>query len=114
MPSIHEEKDIELVKQANRLLEAENDRLHAMLAEMNERLAKLEGREPAEQLELRRLELEDKLGITVLPMYRGSGPNGPVVDKRATFILQDGTVRNWTVMVKMNVAAVEQLIEQLQ
>ena len=28
--------------------------------------------------------------------------------------VQDGTVRNWTVMVKMNVAAVEQLIEQLQ
>ena len=52
MPSIHDERDIELVKNANRLLEVENQRLHAMLAEMNERLAKLEGKEPAEQLEL--------------------------------------------------------------
>ncbi|MDA1193967.1 MAG: serine hydrolase [Planctomycetota bacterium] len=61
-----------------------------------------------------RLELTEQLEIQVLPQYQGSGPNGPIVDKRPVLILQDGVVRNWTMMVKMNVAATHALIKALE
>ena len=62
----------------------------------------------------RGLELREALTVTILPMYRGRGPNGPVVDKRVVFVLNDGKARNWPIMIKMNVAAVEKLIELLR
>ncbi len=61
-----------------------------------------------------RIELTDKVTVTVMPLYRGRGPNGPTVDKRATLIIHDGTLRAWPLMVKMNLAATEALIEALR
>ena len=61
-----------------------------------------------------KLTLDERVSITILPMYRGRGENGPIVDKRVVFVLNDGKARNWPIMVKMNVAAVEQLIEALE
>lgn len=61
-----------------------------------------------------KLNLREKLTITILPMYRGRGPKGPIVDKRVVFVLNDAKARNWPIMIKMNVAAVEQLIEALE
>ena len=59
------------------------------------------------------LDLDEQLDVTILPQYVGRGPQGEIVDRRVVFVLNDGKVRNWPVMVKMNVAAAEALLALL-
>lgn len=77
MRSIHDVNDIELVKQANRLLEAENGRLHAMLAEMNAELATLKGQQPAEQLEIRTEQLQRQVNALLKMLFGAASERRP-------------------------------------
>lgn len=77
MASIHGESDIGLVKQANRLLECENKRLHAMMAEMSNRLAVLEGKVPVEQLEPRTVQLQHLVAVLMKSLFGTSSERRP-------------------------------------
>ena len=63
----------------------------------------------------RSFDLKEKLGIDILPLYRGRGEDGKaVVDKRVVFVLTDGRYRMWPVMIKMNVAAARTLLQAIR
>jgi CubicO group peptidase (beta-lactamase class C family) len=57
-----------------------------------------------------KLVLKRKLSLQVLPLYRGLGANNkPIVDKRATLIVVDHPGSMWPLLVKLNVAAADEL-----
>ncbi|MHC4600330.1 MAG: serine hydrolase domain-containing protein [Planctomycetota bacterium] len=60
------------------------------------------------------LELREGLSIRVQPRYLGQGENGEqIVDERITFILEDSTVGQWPVMVKMGDKTARKLAKDL-
>ena len=52
MANIEQITDFDTLKEVARLQAVENERLHSRLVELTEKLAKLEGKEPIEQLQL--------------------------------------------------------------
>ena len=61
MANIEQLTDFDTLKQAARLLEVENERLHGRLATLTEKLAKLEGKEPIKQLQLELTKLKEQV-----------------------------------------------------
>jgi len=62
----------------------------------------------------KKLRLERKLALHVMPRYVGSGEGGKrIVDERITFVVVDAGGRRWPVMTKLNQAAAKALIEGL-
>jgi septal ring factor EnvC (AmiA/AmiB activator) len=67
MSSFEHEQDPATLREAVRLLERENERLHARLAELVAELARLQGQSAPEQLTLELARLEEQLGRTHSP-----------------------------------------------
>ena len=69
MANIEQINDFDTLKQAARLLEVENERLHGRLAGLTEKLAKLEGKEPIEQLQLELTKLKEQVAAQRNKLY---------------------------------------------
>jgi CubicO group peptidase (beta-lactamase class C family) len=61
----------------------------------------------------KKFSLDQDLAISVMPRYRGRGPDGPIVDERPTLIITDRKKRSWPLMAKMDEASARALLKQL-
>ncbi|MHC4937661.1 MAG: serine hydrolase domain-containing protein [Planctomycetota bacterium] len=61
----------------------------------------------------KKFKLDGDLAISLMPRYRGRGPQGPIVDERPTLIIMDRKRRSWPLMAKMDEPAARDLLKQL-
>ena len=61
------------------------------------------------------LALDSDLELVVLPQYEGQDARGErVIDRRVTFVLQDGKHGQWPLLFKLNVAAAQGLLDKVK